>query len=92
MHLLVGQPYPLTAHRRRRIGLPQLGLFATWSRERPNPIGLAVVELLQRKRNVLIVKALDPYDGSPVLGGKRYGHCDLVNTGLREPKWWKGIS
>lgn len=92
MHLLVGEPYSLTAHPRQRVDLPEVGLFATRGRERPNPIGLAVVELLQRDKNVLIVKALDAYDGSPVLDIKPYDHCDLVNTGLREPEWWKGLS
>lgn len=92
MHLLVGQPYPLTAHPRQRVDLPEVGLFATRSRERPNPIGLAIVELLQRDKNVLIVKALDAYDGSPVLDIKPYDHYDVVSTDLRVPEWWKRLS
>jgi tRNA (Thr-GGU) A37 N-methylase len=42
-------------------------LFTARGPQRPNPIGLAVVELLKRDRNVLTVRALDAYDGWPVL-------------------------
>lgn len=92
MHLLVGKPYPLMAHPRQRGDLPEIGLFAARGRERPNPIGLAVVELLKRDKNVLTVKALDAYDGSPVLDIKPYDHYDMVNTELRMPEWWKRSS
>jgi tRNA (adenine37-N6)-methyltransferase len=43
-----------------------------------------VVELLKRNKNVLTVKALDAYDGSPVLDVKPYDHYDAV-AGLRVP-------
>ena len=52
-------------------------MFCARGRERPNPIGLAIVELLKRDKNVLTVKALDAYDGSPVLDIKPYDHYDV---------------
>ncbi len=49
-----------------------LGVFATRSPNRPNPIGICVVELLERKGNVLFVKGLDAFDGTPVVDIKPY--------------------
>ncbi len=77
----------LTVHPRHREDLPQVGVFSARGRERPNPIGLAVVELLKRDKNVLTVKALDAYDGTPVLDIKPYDAYDAI-TGLRTPEWW----
>jgi len=48
------------------------GLFATRSPNRPNPIGLSVVELLKREGNVLKVKGVDMLDGTPLLDIKPY--------------------
>ncbi|MFA4015960.1 MAG: hypothetical protein RUDDFDWM_001061 [Candidatus Fervidibacterota bacterium] len=48
------------------------GVFATRSPNRPNPIGICVVELLERKGNVLLVKGLDAFDGTPVVDIKPY--------------------
>ncbi len=53
-------------------GLPLMGLFATRSPRRPNPIGKATVRLLQRQGNVLKVKGLDAIDGTPVIDIKPY--------------------
>jgi tRNA-Thr(GGU) m(6)t(6)A37 methyltransferase TsaA len=46
---------------------PLVGVFATRSPVRPNPICVATVELLERKKNVLKVKGLDALDGSPII-------------------------
>ena len=48
------------------------GVLATRSQLRPNPIGVAVVPLLERRENVLRVQGLDALDGSPVLDIKPY--------------------
>ncbi len=48
------------------------GLFATRSPDRPNPLGLCVVELVELQGNVLVVRGLDALDGSPVLDIKPY--------------------
>ena len=46
---------------------PRHGVFATRSPQRPNPLGFDVVELLQRKGRVLVVRGLDAVDGTPVV-------------------------
>lgn len=48
------------------------GVFSTCSPHRPNPIGLSVVEVLEVRENIIKVKGLDMYDGTPVLDIKTY--------------------
>ena len=48
------------------------GLFATRSPHRSNPIGYSVVELVERKGNILRVKGLDAIEGTPVLDIKPF--------------------
>ena len=59
-------------HPRGDARIPLQGVFATRSPVRPNPIGLRVVALLERKGNVLRVRGLDAVDGTPVLDLKPY--------------------
>jgi tRNA (adenine37-N6)-methyltransferase len=48
------------------------GVFAMRSPRRPNPIGLTVVELLQREGRTLHVRGVDMLDGTPILDIKPY--------------------
>ncbi len=48
------------------------GVFATRSPSRPNPIGICIVELLERKGNTLFVKGLDAFDNTPVVDIKPF--------------------
>jgi len=91
MDQLAGSHHQLTTHPRGRGDLPEVGVFSTRGRDRPNPIGLAVVELLKRRRNILTVRALDAYDGSPVIDVKPFDRYDVV-TELRAPEWWMALS
>lgn len=59
----------------RPTGLPEfplLGVFATRCPVRPNSICATTVEMVERCGNVLRVKGLDSYDGTPVLDIKPY--------------------
>lgn len=49
-----------------------VGVFASRSPNRPNPIALCIAELLRREGNQLIVRGLDALDGSPLLDIKVY--------------------
>jgi tRNA-Thr(GGU) m(6)t(6)A37 methyltransferase TsaA len=49
-----------------------IGVFASRSPDRPNPIGKTTVRLLKREKNVLTVDGLDAIDGTPVLDIKPY--------------------
>jgi tRNA-Thr(GGU) m(6)t(6)A37 methyltransferase TsaA len=48
------------------------GVFATRSPNRPNPVGLCVVDLIERKGRYLEVKGLDALNGSPLIDIKPY--------------------
>lgn len=45
---------------------PLVGVFASRSPTRPNKLGLTLVQLIGLRRNVVTVKGLDAFDGSPV--------------------------
>lgn len=48
------------------------GVFSTRSPHRPNPVGLAVVDLVRREGNRLVVRGLDALDKTPVVDIKCY--------------------
>ena len=48
------------------------GVFSSRSPRRPNPIGLSVVELLDREGPRLRVRGVDMLDGTPILDIKPY--------------------
>ncbi|TRM81002.1 tRNA (N6-threonylcarbamoyladenosine(37)-N6)-methyltransferase TrmO, partial [Sulfolobus sp. F3] len=64
----------------------KVGVFATRSQNRPNPIGISIAELIQRKDNILIAKGINAYNGTPVLDLKPYDKWDSV-TDIRVPAW-----
>jgi tRNA-Thr(GGU) m(6)t(6)A37 methyltransferase TsaA len=77
----------LKVHPENKEGLPLVGVFATRSPVRPNPIGVTVVKLLERQDNVLRVLGLDAYDGTPVLDIKPYlRRGDLIEE-VTMPDW-----
>lgn len=65
-------PPPLKIHPMGRQEAPLVGLFATRSPNRPNPLGKTTVRLLERRGNILKVKGLDAIDGTPVVDIKPY--------------------
>ena len=48
------------------------GLFTTRYPERPNPIGLSIVQLLRREENMLHISGVDVLDGTPLIDIKPY--------------------
>lgn len=80
-----GGGVPAKTHPRRRPDLPLVGLFATHSPNRPNPVGISIVRLLERRANVLKVRGLDAINGTPVLDIKGYSPGDEVNATV--PQW-----
>jgi tRNA-Thr(GGU) m(6)t(6)A37 methyltransferase TsaA len=78
---------PKKVHPRGSPDLEPMGVFATRSPVRPNPIGKSTVKLLERKNNILKVQGLDAIDGTPVLDIKPYipGY-DSVDS-AKAPAW-----
>ncbi len=84
-----------SARKHRPMGfeeLPEVGLFATRSPNRPNPIGIRTVRLLERKGSVLRVQGLDALNGSPVLDIKPYIHYGDCIADTRIPDWLKRLN
>jgi tRNA-Thr(GGU) m(6)t(6)A37 methyltransferase TsaA len=77
----------LKAYPRGRTDMPLLGVFATRIANRPNPIGLALVELLKIEENILTVRGLDAYNGTPVLDIKPFDYWDMIED-AKVPEWW----
>lgn len=78
-HLLVKTPWDVNLH----------GLFTTRSPHRPCPLGLTVVELVAKKKNILTVKGLDAIDGTPLLDIKPYVPS-IDERAVFKPGWLEG--
>jgi tRNA-Thr(GGU) m(6)t(6)A37 methyltransferase TsaA len=70
---------------------PEVGVFATQSPARPNPILTTNVRLLERRGNVLRVTGLDALDGSPVLDIKPHAPARDDITDIRVADWMQRI-
>ncbi len=72
---------------RRHLGAPQVGVFASRSPSRPNPVGLCVVELVKIQDCTLVVRGLDALEGSPIIDIKPYiPRADSISD-ARVPEW-----
>ncbi len=52
-------------------GMP-VGLFASRSPNRPNPIGLSVVQIIDIRGNEIIISSIDVFDNTPLIDIKPY--------------------
>jgi len=77
----------MKVHPKRNPNLPLVGVFATRSPARPNPIGIATVKLLECRDNILKVIGLDAIDGTPVLDIKPHIPGSDSPTPARIPGW-----
>jgi tRNA-Thr(GGU) m(6)t(6)A37 methyltransferase TsaA len=59
--------YEMRVHPHHDPSQPEVGVFASRSPKRPNFLGLTRAKLLGRRGNVLVVKGLDAFNGTPVL-------------------------
>ena len=66
---------------------PLQGVLATRTQHRPNPVGISVVRLVRRRRNVLRVRGLDAINGTPVLDIKPYIPRYDAPEEVRLPEW-----
>ena len=77
----------IKTHPRGRTELPLVGVYATRTPSRQNPVGLTLVELVEIKGNVLYVRGLDAFEGTPVLDIKPYDKWDREIEAV-VPDWW----
>ncbi len=48
------------------------GVFSTRAPRRPNPVGISIVSLLRREKNILVVGNIDVVDRTPLIDIKPY--------------------
>lgn len=65
------------------------GVFATRSPNRPNPIALCVVDLLERNGRFVKVSGLDALDGSPLIDIKPYS-AGIDSFPQARVRWHRG--
>ena len=80
----------LKVYPRGRDDMPLLGIFATRTPHRPNPIGLTRVKLISIKGNIVTVQGLDAFDGTPILDIKPFDSWDSTED-FKVPEWWKKL-
>jgi tRNA-Thr(GGU) m(6)t(6)A37 methyltransferase TsaA len=68
---------------------PLVGVFATRTPNRPSRLALTTCRLLSINGNVVRVRGLDAYDGSPVLDIKP--HFGLKSNEVKVPNWVKEL-
>ena len=90
LHEIPEPSHRLRVHPRGRQDLKKVGVFASRSPHRPNPIGLTLVKLLNKKGEILTVKGLDAYNGTPVVDIKPYDKRDSAPR-PRVPAWWRQL-
>ena len=88
LHKIEGKEREIMKVRPRgRADMPLLGIFATRTPHRPNPIGLTRVKLLNIKGNMVTVQGLDAFDGTPVLDIKPFDSWNTTED-FKVPDWW----
>ena len=74
---------------RRHPSAPQVGVFASRSPTRPNPIAFEVCKILNIEGCTLIVEGSDAFEGTPIIDLKPYlPRADSVPD-ARVPEWTK---
>ncbi len=74
-------------HPMRAEWLPLVGVFASRSPSRPNPIGISAVQLLSVNGTTLRVRGLEAFDGTPVLDLKPYLERGDSKTNTHAAEW-----
>ncbi|MFX0183475.1 MAG: tRNA (N6-threonylcarbamoyladenosine(37)-N6)-methyltransferase TrmO [Candidatus Hodarchaeota archaeon] len=70
----------------------KMGIFATRSPARPNPIGLTLVKILKVTEHQVIIDHIDAYNGTPVIDIKPYlPNGDRVDENIRLPPWFSHL-
>jgi len=77
----------LSGHPRGNKNWPHVGIFAQRKRDRPNALGLTVVELIKREGNKIWVRHLDAIDGTPIVDIKPVMKEFLPQNEIKQPAW-----
>jgi tRNA-Thr(GGU) m(6)t(6)A37 methyltransferase TsaA len=72
-------------------GFPLVGVFATCSPARPNPILVTTVRIIEKRENILQVQGLEAVDGSPIIDIKPYTETYCSAEDVRISNWMHQI-
>ncbi len=67
--------------------VPEVGIFACRCAQRPNPIGVSTVELVEINDNIVVVKGLDVISDTPILDIKPYTPQYDAVADAKVPDW-----
>jgi len=79
--------FKYSRHPRGNFVWPKVGIFAQRNKDRPNHIGLTIVEIVKRSGRSLYVRGLDAIDGTPVLDIKPVMVEYLPREPVHQPDW-----
>ena len=79
------RPFKTLIHPTGNPEFPEMGAFATRTPNRPSKIALTICKILKIDNNVIRVKGLDAYNGSPILDIKP--HYGGPVDDIKLPKW-----
>ena len=78
-------------HPRENPNWPKVGIFAQRKKDRPNHIGLTIVNLVKKDGRKLVVANLDAIDGTPILDIKPVFEEYLPKGRITQPKWTREL-
>ncbi|HHX13060.1 MAG TPA: tRNA (N6-threonylcarbamoyladenosine(37)-N6)-methyltransferase TrmO [Clostridiales bacterium] len=67
--------------------MPLVGIFSQRAKDRPNPIGVTAVKIIEVNEESLVVEGLDAIKGTPVLDIKPYYPVYDIVQNARVPEW-----
>ena len=68
--------------------MPEVGIFAQRTQQRPNTIGVSAVKIVSVEQNIVRVKGLDAINGTPVLDIKPYAPIYDTASEPLVPGWF----
>ena len=74
-------------HPRNNKEYPKVGIFAQRGKNRPNKLGITIVELVELKHRKLVVKGLDAINGTPIIDIKPVMKEFLPKGEVKQPEW-----
>ena len=74
-------------HPRNNKDYPEVGIFAQRGKNRPNKLGVTIVELVEVNKRGLKVKGLDAIDGTPIIDIKPVMKEFLPKGEVSQPSW-----
>jgi tRNA-Thr(GGU) m(6)t(6)A37 methyltransferase TsaA len=74
-------------HPRNNPAWPKVGIFAQRAKNRPNPIGATICQVLRVEGRRLHLRGLDAVDGTPVLDLKPWVREFGPRGEVRQPEW-----